>query len=90
VATPVRTDRTLSLEEAQMAKQNRSTPPTRRGKLAGMPFDWRRPTAERVKSRLWNQQDARLFAPKSFGWGYDINFYWFAHPRGYLAARRAD
>jgi hypothetical protein len=53
-----------------------------------MPFDWRRPTVERFKSRLWNKNDARLFTPKSFGWGFDINFYWLAHPAGYLNAKR--
>lgn len=46
----------------------------RTGKFLGVPYDWRRPTAARVKSRWWNPQDPRLFTPKSFGWGYDINF----------------
>jgi hypothetical protein len=39
-----------------------------------MPYDWRRPTVRRVKSRWWNPKDPRLFTPKSFGWGWDINF----------------
>ncbi|HEY5196671.1 MAG TPA: DUF5808 domain-containing protein [Solirubrobacteraceae bacterium] len=73
-----------------MTKQDHSAPSKRQGKFAGMPFDWRRPTVERAKSRLWNQKDARLFTPKALGWGYDINFYWLAHPGGYLAARRAS
>lgn len=71
-----------------MTKQDRSLPRRREGRLAGMPFDWRRPTVERFKSRLWNKNDARLFTPKSFGWGFDINFYWLAHPAGYLNAKR--
>ena len=29
---------------------------------------------------MWNPQDRRLLTPKAFGWGYDINFYWLAHP----------
>ena len=44
------------------------------GKFLGVPYDWRPPTVERVKSRWWNPDDSRVFTPKSFGWGYDINF----------------
>jgi hypothetical protein len=44
------------------------------GKFLRIPFDWRRPTLARVKARWWNPGDPRLFTPKSFGWGYDINF----------------
>ena len=43
------------------------------GTFLGVPYDWRRPTVARVKSRWWNPKDRRLFTPKSFGWGYDIN-----------------
>lgn len=71
-----------------MSKQDGSAPRKREGRLGGMPFDWRRPTVERAKSRLWNPKDARFFTPKAFGWGYDINFYWLAHPGGYFAGRR--
>jgi hypothetical protein len=60
----------------------------RTGKFLGMPFDWRRPTAKRVKSRWWNPGDKRILTPKSFGWGYDFNLYWFAHPRAWLRERR--
>ena len=45
----------------------------RTGTFLGVPYDWRRPTLARVKSRWWNPRDSRLFTPKSFGWGYDIN-----------------
>jgi Family of unknown function (DUF5808) len=43
------------------------------GKFLGVPYDWRRPTVARVKSRMWNHDDPRLFTPKSFGWGWDVN-----------------
>ena len=43
------------------------------GKFLGIPHDWRRPTLARIKSRWWNPDDPRLFTPKAFGWGYDIN-----------------
>lgn len=45
------------------------------GKVAGMPYDWRKPTVARVKSRWWNPNDHRVFTPKAFGWGYDVNLY---------------
>ena len=43
------------------------------GKFLGVPYDWRRPTAERAKSRWWNPDEPRLFTPKVVGWGYDVN-----------------
>jgi hypothetical protein len=58
--------------------------PEPQGRFAGMPYDLRRPTVARARARLWNRDDHRLFTPKAFGWGYDVNFYWLAHPREYL------
>jgi hypothetical protein len=46
----------------------------RTGTFMGMPYDWRRPTKARVKERWWNSGDRRLFTPKVYGWGYDVNF----------------
>lgn len=44
------------------------------GTFLGAPYDWRRPTVERIKQRSWNPDDPRLFTPRAFGWGYDLNF----------------
>ncbi|HET7573175.1 MAG TPA: DUF5808 domain-containing protein [Gaiellaceae bacterium] len=44
------------------------------GKFLGIPYDWRKPTLARAKSRWFNPDDPRLFTPKTFGWGYDLNF----------------
>jgi len=49
--------------------------PGHTGRYLGLPYDWRRPTWERVKSRMWNPEDPRLLAPKAFGWGYDVNLH---------------
>ena len=57
------------------------------GRLAKMPYDLRQPTPERVAARWWNPADRRLFTPKAFGWGYDLNFYWLAHPVRYVTGR---
>ena len=51
------------------------------GKWLGIPYDWRKPTEERAKSRLWNSDDPRIWTPKSFGAGWTINFYWLFHRR---------
>jgi hypothetical protein len=44
------------------------------GTFLRVPYDWRRPTIERYKSRLWNPADPRLVVPRAFGWGWDLNF----------------
>jgi hypothetical protein len=43
------------------------------GTFLGVPYDWRRPTVARLKSRWWNPEDPRLLTPRWFGWGWDIN-----------------
>jgi Family of unknown function (DUF5808) len=43
------------------------------GKFLGIPYDWRRPTTARAKSRLWNPSEPRLIVPKAYGWGWTIN-----------------
>ncbi|HEX5502079.1 MAG TPA: DUF5808 domain-containing protein [Thermomicrobiales bacterium] len=45
------------------------------GTFLGLPYDWRRLTWARVKARVWNPRDRRVFTPKAFGWGFTINFY---------------
>lgn len=49
------------------------------GTWPGVPYDWRRPTKARLRSRWWNPDDPRFFTPKAFGWGYDLNLYWTFH-----------
>ena len=46
----------------------------RTGRFLGLPFDWRRPTADKVKARAWDPDNHRAFVPKAFGWGYSLNF----------------
>lgn len=49
------------------------------GHFLGVPYDWRRPTLERVKARWWNADEPRFVTPRSFGWGYDFNLYRLFH-----------
>jgi Family of unknown function (DUF5808) len=53
----------------------------RTGRFLGMPYDWRRPTVQRLKQRMWNPDDPRLLTPRAFGWGYDLNVYRLLHRR---------
>jgi hypothetical protein len=57
----------------------------RTGTFLGIPYDWRRPTVARAKSRMWNTSDRRLLTPRWFGWGYDLNA---AEPARRLRLRR--
>jgi len=44
------------------------------GTIAGfVPYDYRLPTASRVRDRLWNP-DGPLISPQVFGVGWSINF----------------
>jgi len=44
------------------------------GEVGGIvPYDLRRPTVRRARSRLWNPDDDRLFVPQVFGVGWTLN-----------------
>jgi hypothetical protein len=53
---------------------------TWQGQIAGIPYDFRRPTLERLRERLWNPDSSSILTPKAFGVGWDINFYALLHP----------
>jgi hypothetical protein len=54
--------------------------PEPQGRFAGLPYDFRRPTAARARARFWNPSDRRILTPKTFGRGLDLNLYWIVHP----------
>jgi uncharacterized protein DUF5808 len=45
-----------------------------RGRFLGMPYDWRRPSRDRLRKKAWDPENPKLFVPKVFGWGYGINW----------------
>ena len=51
----------------------RSRRPT--GRFLGVPYDFRVPTPDRVRDRLWNEDDDRIFTPMVFGVGWSLNFF---------------
>jgi Family of unknown function (DUF5808) len=61
--------------------------PDPQGKVAGVPYDFRRPTVARNRARYWNAGDSRILTPKVLGAGWDINVFWLAHPVRYLRGR---
>ena len=50
-----------------------TTRQSKTGTFLGIPYDWRRPTLGRLRERLWNPADPRIFTPHAYGWGYSVN-----------------
>ena len=51
------------------------------GKIAGIPYDFRLPTVERIRAAFWNKDTAQIFLPQAFGIGWSINMYPIIHPK---------
>lgn len=45
------------------------------GRFLGVPYDYRRPTVQRLKQSWWNPNDERILTPRSIGMGWDINLF---------------
>ena len=43
------------------------------GRILFVPYDFRLPTLERVRQRLWAPEDSRLLVPQVFGLGWTVN-----------------
>jgi hypothetical protein len=68
---------------AALREQLRLPPEERtwHGKIAGrIPYDFRLPTAERLRTTFWNKQTAEIVVPQAFGIGWTINLYPLLHP----------
>ena len=50
------------------------------GTLFNIPYDFRWPTAERLRATFWNKDTANVLVPQFFGMGWSINFYPLIHP----------
>ncbi len=63
--------------------QQLQRPPEERtwyGKIAGIPYDFRLPTVERIRDTFWNKSTSKIFLPQAFGIGWSINLYPIIHP----------
>lgn len=45
------------------------------GSFMGIPYDFRKPTWNRMKERMWNPADERLITPRAVGMGWTVNLY---------------
>ncbi len=63
-------------EQLRMPPEER----TWHGTLYGIPYDFRRPTMERLRQTFWNKDTARVLVPQAFGMGWSINLYPLIHP----------
>jgi hypothetical protein len=45
----------------------------RTGTFLGVPYDWRRPSLQRIRDEMFNRDEPKFIVPKSYGWGYGIN-----------------
>ena len=51
------------------------------GKIAGrIPYDFRRPTMERIRAAFWNKDTSQILVPQPFGVGWTVNLYPLLHP----------
>ncbi len=67
--------------------QQLQRPPEERtwyGKIAGIPYDFRLPTVERIRATYWNKDTSNIFLPQAFGIGWGINMYPIIHPKEVL------
>jgi hypothetical protein len=45
-----------------------------------IPYDFRRPTIERLRAAFWNKDTSQILVPQPFGIGWTINLYPLLHP----------
>lgn len=63
-----------SMERDDEAGRPASTRWPLSGKVLGVPYELRLPTADRVASRWWDPRDPRILMPRLFGLGWTFNF----------------
>ena len=67
---------TLGLAVTALVKELRTPPEERRwnGVVIGfVPYEFRVPTPERIKERLWNPDSGSIINPRVFGVGWTLN-----------------
>ena len=51
------------------------------GQIGGViPYDFRRPTLERMRAAFWNKETSQILVPQPFGVGWTVNLYPLLHP----------
>jgi hypothetical protein len=74
----------LALLIALAIREQLRLPPEERtwhGRIADrVPYDFRPPTAERIRATFWNKDTLQILVPKAFGIGWTINLYALLNP----------
>ncbi len=60
------------------------------GDYYGIPFDFRMPTVDRIRERVWNPDDYRVITPTAFGVGWCINLYQAGCQMGFIQDQQQD
>jgi Family of unknown function (DUF5808) len=73
----------LTFVGAAVTEQLRLPPEERtwHGNIAGIPYDFRLPTVERLRATVWNKDNPQLLVPQAFGIGWTFNLYPLLHPK---------
>jgi hypothetical protein len=77
----------IALTIASIIQELRKPPRKRtwHGALFGrVPYDWRRPTARRIRRAFWQPRSRRLLQPTAFGVGWSINIAAVLRPLAHL------
>ncbi|GHO42601.1 DUF5808 domain-containing protein [Ktedonospora formicarum] len=74
---------TLAITGAAIREQLRKAPEERtwEGSILGIPYDFRKPTPERIRERMWNDTTSSIFTPQVFGIGWTLNLHPIVHPK---------
>jgi hypothetical protein len=51
------------------------------GTIAGVPYDFRPPTPDKLRATFWNKNTAHVLVPQAFGVGWTVNVYPLVHPQ---------
>jgi hypothetical protein len=64
-----------ALAGAAVAKEINKPPEDRQwhGDIGGVPYDFRRPTAEKLRKSAWDPDNPNLVVPHAFGVGWSVN-----------------
>lgn len=54
---------------------------TWQGKVLGVPYNFRIPSKENIRSAYWNTETSQIIVPRPFGMGWTVNFYPLVHPK---------
>ena len=65
-----------SIDQLRLPSEQRSW----QGQLGASPYDFRVPTPERIRAKIWNKDTSRVIMPHIFGVGWSLNFYPLLHP----------